>query len=124
MSKLICDYTQVEISSKVKDILHMYHSSSWHSEPYHQSQNPSEWRYRTIKAWINTILSSTGATAKCWLLGMGYVCYLLNHISLVFEGRDSPQKPLWCYTRSQYHHVAYLLPISLLCITQPILSIH
>ena len=40
MSKLISDYTQVEISNEVKDILRMYHSSSWHSEPYHQNQNP------------------------------------------------------------------------------------
>ena len=49
MSKLICDYTQVEISNKVKDILRMYHSSSWHSEPYHQNKNPSEWHYKAIK---------------------------------------------------------------------------
>ena len=42
MSKLISDYAQVEISNKVKDILRMYHSSSWHSEPYHQNQNPSD----------------------------------------------------------------------------------
>ena len=32
MSKLISDYAQLEISNKVKDILRMYHSSSWHSE--------------------------------------------------------------------------------------------
>ena len=44
MSKLISDYAQVEISNKVKDILRMYHCSSWHSEPYHQNQNPSEWQ--------------------------------------------------------------------------------
>ena len=81
MSKLICGYTQVEISNKVKDILRMYHSSSWHSEPYPQNQNPSEWHYRTIKAWTNTILSRTGAPANCWLLCMSYVYYLLNHIS-------------------------------------------
>ena len=42
MNKQISDYAQVEISNKVKDILRMYHSSSWHSEPYHQNQNPSE----------------------------------------------------------------------------------
>ena len=35
MSKLFSDYAQVEISNKVKDILRMSHSSSWHSEPYH-----------------------------------------------------------------------------------------
>ena len=36
LSKLINDYAQVEISNKVKDILRMYNSSSWHSKPYHQ----------------------------------------------------------------------------------------
>ena len=43
MSKLISDYSQVEISNKVKDSLRMYHSNSWHFEPYYQNQNPSEW---------------------------------------------------------------------------------
>ena len=81
MSKLISDYAQVEISNKVKDILRMYHCSSLHSEPYHQNQNPSEWHYRTIKAWTNTILNKTGAPANSWLLCMSYACYILNHIS-------------------------------------------
>ena len=81
MCNLISDYAQVEISNKVKDILRMYHGSSWHSEPYHQKQNPSEWHYGTIKAWTNSILNRTGAPANCWLLCMSYVCFLLNHIS-------------------------------------------
>ena len=81
MSKLISDYGHVEIFNKVKDILRMYHSSSWHSEPYHQNQNPSEWCYRTIKAWTNTILNRTGAPANCSLLYMSSVHYILNHIS-------------------------------------------
>ena len=81
MSKLISDYDQVEISNKVKDILRMYHSSSWHSEPYHWNQNPSERHYRTIKAWTNTILNRTGAPSNCWLLCMSYACYMLSHIS-------------------------------------------
>ena len=38
MTKLISDYAKVEISNKVKDILRMYHSSSWNSEPYHQTR--------------------------------------------------------------------------------------
>ena len=33
MTKLISDYAKVEISNKVKDILRMYHSSSWNSSP-------------------------------------------------------------------------------------------
>ena len=81
MSKLISDYSEVEISNKVQDILRMYHSSHWHSEPYHQNQNPSEWCYMTVKAWTNTILNQTGAPANYWLLCMSYVCYILNHIS-------------------------------------------
>ena len=59
----------------------MYHISSWHSEPYHQNQNPFEWGYGTNHAWTNTIINRTGAPANCWLLCMSYVCYLLNHIS-------------------------------------------
>ena len=42
LSKLISDYAPVEISNKVESILRMYHSSSCHSEPYHQNQNPSD----------------------------------------------------------------------------------
>ena len=42
MSKLISDCAQAEISNEVKDVLRMYHSSSWHSGPYHQNQNPSK----------------------------------------------------------------------------------
>ena len=38
MNKLMSDYAQAEISKKVQDIIRMYHSSSWHSEPYHQNQ--------------------------------------------------------------------------------------
>ena len=59
MSKQISDYAPVDISNKVKDILRMYHRSSWHSEPYHQNQYSSEWCYRTIKVWTNTILNRT-----------------------------------------------------------------
>ena len=80
-SELIRDYAQVEISKKVKDIVRLFHSSSWHSEPYHQNQNASEWHYQTIKPWTNTILNRTGAPANCWLLSMNYVCYLHYHIS-------------------------------------------
>ena len=73
ISKLISDYAQDEISNKAKDILRMYHSCSWHSEPYHQNKNPSEWCYRTIKPSTNTTLNRTGAPVNCWLLCMSYV---------------------------------------------------
>ena len=41
MGKLVSDYAQVESSNKVEDIFRMVFCSSWHSEPYHENQNPS-----------------------------------------------------------------------------------
>ena len=81
MTKLISDYGKVEISNKVKDILRMYHSSSWNSELYHQNQNPAEGRYCTLKSWTNTIMNRSGAPADCWLLCMIHAFYILNHLS-------------------------------------------
>ena len=45
MDKLLSDSAKTEISKKVMDILRAYHISNWHSEPYHQNQNPAEWQY-------------------------------------------------------------------------------
>ena len=81
MDKILSDSAKTEISNKVMDILSAYHISNWHSEPYHQNQNPAEWRYRTIKSWTNTVMNRSGAPANCWLLCLIYVCYLLNHIA-------------------------------------------
>ena len=78
MSKLISDYAQVEISNKVKDILRMYHSSSWHSPPEPESirmalqNHESMDQHHPQQVW---------RSCYCWLLCMSYVCYLLNHIS-------------------------------------------
>ena len=77
MTKLISDYAKVEISNKVKDILRMYHSSSWNSEPYHQNQN-------------NTIMNRSGAPADCWLLCMIHASYILNHLSYKALGGNVP----------------------------------
>ena len=81
MDKLLSDSAKTEISKKIMDILRAYHISNWHSEPYHQNQNPAEWRYRTIKSWTNTVMNRSGAPANCWFLCMIYVCYILNHIA-------------------------------------------
>ena len=43
MDKLLSDSVKPEITNKVMDILRAYHISNWHSEPYHQNQNPAEW---------------------------------------------------------------------------------
>ena len=81
MDKLLSDSPKTEISKKVMNILTAYYISNWHSEPYHQNQNPAEWRYRTIKSCTNTVMNRSGAPANCWLLCMIYVCYILNCIA-------------------------------------------
>ena len=81
MDKLLGDSAETEISNKVMDILRAYHISNWHSESYHQNQNPVEWRYKTIKCWTNTVMNRSRAPANSWLLCVIYVCYLLNHIA-------------------------------------------
>ena len=88
--KLLSDSAKTEISSKAMDILRAYHISNWHSEPYHQNQNAAEWRYRTIKAWTNTVMNRSGAPANCGLLCLIYMCYLLNHIACAALGGKNP----------------------------------
>ena len=98
MDKLISDSAKNEISHKVKDILRAYNISDWQSEPYHQNENPAEWRYRTIKAQTNTIMNRTGAPAHCWLLTLQYLCYILNHISTASLGGQVPLQVLYGVT--------------------------
>ena len=87
MDKLLNDSAKTQISNKVINILREYHISNWNSEPYHQNQNPAEWRYRNIKHWTNTVMNRSGAPANCLLLCLIYVCYLLNHIvCTTFDG--------------------------------------
>ena len=68
MDKLLSDFAKTEISNKVMDILRVYHISNWHSEPYHQNQNPAEWRYRTIKSWTTYLVPQP--TAGSYALSM------------------------------------------------------
>ena len=98
MDKLISDSANNEISHKVQDILRAYSINDWQSEPHHQNQNPAEWRYRTIKAWTNTIMNRTGAPAYCWLLTLQYVCYILNHISTSSLGGQVPLQVIYGVT--------------------------
>ena len=81
MDKILSDSAKTEIPNKAMDILRAYHISIWFSEPYHQNQNPDEWRYRTIKSWTNTVMNRSGAQANCWLLCLIYVCSLFSHIA-------------------------------------------
>ena len=93
-----------EISNKLVDILRACHISNCHSEPYHQNQNPAGWRYRTIKAWINTDMNRSGAPANCWLLCLIYACYLLNHIACAALDGKIPLFALTSITLVFYLH--------------------
>ena len=86
MDKLLGDLVKTEISNEVMDILRAFQMSNWHSELYQWNQNSTDWRYRTIESWTNTIMNRSGATAYCWLLCLIYVCYLLNHIACAALG--------------------------------------
>ena len=81
MDKLLSDSAKTELSNNVMDIHRAYHISNWYSEPYHQNQNPAEWRYRTITSWTNAVMDRSGDPANCSLLCLIYMCYLLNHIA-------------------------------------------
>ena len=105
MDSLISDSVKNEISHKVKDILRSYNINDWQSEPYHQNQNPAEWRYRTIKAWADTIMNRTGAPTYCWLLTLQYVCCILNHISNASLGGQVPLQVLYGVT----HDISIML---------------
>ena len=65
MVKLLSDSAKTEISMKVMEILKAYHISNWHLEPYHKSQNPAEWRYRTIKSWTYAVMNRSGTPDNC-----------------------------------------------------------
>ncbi|HSN66994.1 MAG TPA: hypothetical protein VLS94_10155, partial [Fusibacter sp.] len=104
MDKLVSDRAQAEISAKVKSILRALVIDDWQSEPHHQHQNYAERQYQTVKACTNIILNPSGAPAKTWLLCLGYVCFLTNHLETeslgwktpmqVFTGETSDVSPL------------------------------
>ena len=115
MQKLISDRAQVEISNKVLDIMRNFIINDWQSEPYHEHQNPTECRYKTIKTYMNKVLDCTGAPAYTWLLVLMYICYLFNHMAS--ESLDW-QTPLYVLTGVNRHLGITVLPFlgtSLLC---------
>ena len=89
MDKLISDSAKNDISHKVQDILRAYNISDWQSEPHHQNQNPAEWRYRTIKAWTNTITNRTGAGCLHSNMSTTYsTIFLQAHLVVKFLSRS------------------------------------
>ena len=81
MDQLVSDRAQVEISTKVKDILRHLCIDDWQSEPHYQHQNFAERRYKAIKRNVNMVLNKSGAPAHCWLLAMEYVYFIMNRMA-------------------------------------------
>ena len=77
--QFLSDGARAEIMGRIKDILRYYAISSWHSEPHHQHQNPTERRVQTVKHMTNDVMDRTGAPPTYWLLALMYVCFILNH---------------------------------------------
>ena len=76
---LISDRAQVEIGTKVQDILRTLCIKQWQSEPYQQNQNAAERAFQTVKRCGNRVMDRTGAPPSTWLLALMYVVYILNH---------------------------------------------
>ena len=66
MDILISDRAQVELYTKLKDILRHLFIKDWQSEPYYQHHNAGERRYRNVKHNIQCVLNTTGAPPKFW----------------------------------------------------------
>ena len=111
MDKLLSDSAKIEILNKVMDILRAYHISNWHSEPYHQNQNPAEWIYRTIMSWTNMIMK-VWCTCKL-LVTIHDLCVLYPQSHHMFRiGWINPISGSIWYTNNVAIHI---LPTRLLC---------
>ena len=97
MTKLISDYAKVEISNKVKDILRMYHSSCWNSEPYHQNQNQAEGRL----FHASNILNHLSCEALAGNVPLGMLYGVSQDISIIL--RHTFYQPLFYATHNQSH---------------------
>ena len=77
-NNIINDSVQIEIPKLVMDVLRTCSISNGTTEPYHQSLNLAEWKYRTIKLWTINVMNGPDAPSNYWLLCVFYLCYLLN----------------------------------------------
>ena len=94
MDKLLSDRAQSEVSQRVADILRNYCIGDWQSQPQHQHQNPAERRYQTVKNATNRVMNRSGCPAKCWLLVVLYVVFVLNRLATHSLGWRTPLEVL------------------------------
>ena len=58
MDQLISDSAQVEVSSRVMDVLQNLVIDSWQSKPYFQHQNFADRRWRDVKRLVNWVMNT------------------------------------------------------------------
>ena len=79
---LFTDNALEECSKAVLDLLRLYHiGRHYTSEPYHQNQNPAEWKIQDVKRTTNGIMDRTASRACEWLLCTLFVIGLFNVLS-------------------------------------------
>ena len=81
MDTLISDGGKYDISKGVTDLLHSLFIQDYQSEPYHKHQNKAKNRFGPAKRYTNTVMSTSGCPASCWLLCSQYICVVLNHLA-------------------------------------------
>ena len=57
------------------------HIQDYQSEPYHQHPNKAENYFGLAKLYTNTVMNHSGCPACYWLLGLQYICVVLNHLA-------------------------------------------
>jgi hypothetical protein len=81
-NSLFSDNAKAQCGKRVLDILCLYGTKDFQSEPHHQHQNFAERKIGDTKRLTDAILMDrTGTQARFWLLCLLYVVFLLNHLS-------------------------------------------
>ena len=94
MDKLITDGAKTELSARVKDILRNLCIDDWHSEANYQHQNFAEHRWKHIKRAVEWLMNRRKCPPEVWLLGLQYVCGIMNLIAEKSLGNRPPLQVL------------------------------
>ena len=81
MDTLTSDGGKYQISKGVTNLLHSLFIQDYQSEPYHQDQNKAENCFGPAKRYTNTVMTTSGCHACCWLLCLQYICLVLHHLA-------------------------------------------
>ena len=81
MDTLTSDGGKYEIPKGVTNLLHSLFIQDYQSESYHQDQNKTETCFGPAKRDTNTVMSTSGYRACCWLLCLQHIFVVLHHLA-------------------------------------------